>query len=366
MALENDDRVALKVDAAPFYIDLAPTGLVEEVATDDTFIEHYFTLPSEAIQNVKSFPNDPITAYKRIKIDIGESDYELIMKRFRCGIRVKNTVTGEQFDVDEQTAEFAGVTIVNGLEFIELVQPRVFKAPVTDLLKNFTVTRDVAADAGDDRFYDIYFPFVNRFEYWIENLVVNSAFFDTAEPNNGLNQEWLRFSNLANWQMYFFVETTISNNGEDQVFTIEEPYEIQDYLSGSEWDTEDINTFDEDDNPLTFGGDDFILGYADTKVQADFAWAGGGAAPDETEVEMVFFLRAFENGTIASETFITSYRDVGSESEWKSVDTSNRIVLSVEAGDVLRGTAMIDFNKLSPFYKYTISARIYNLRDIQS
>lgn len=363
---DNDDRVALKIGSDDFYINLAPDGLVEEVTTDDTFIEHPYDEASEAIQNVKSFPEDRITAYKRIKIDLGQSDYDLSMKSIRCGIRVKNSVTGDTFDIDEEVADFSSSTIVNGLEFIDLTQPRVFKAPVTDPIKNFIVQRDISADSGNNRFYDIYFPFINRFEYWIENLGVNSAFFDDTEDNNGLNQEWYRFSNLANWQVYFFVETVISNKGEDQTYTIEEPYDIQDYLSGTNWDEEDINTYDIDDNPLTSGGDDFILGYADTKVVAEFTWQGVTSRPSASQIGMAFYLNTFENGGIVSQTMITSYRDVGSESQWKSEDTSNRIIVTEEAGDEIHGTALIDFTKLSPFYKYTITARIYDLRDIQS
>ncbi len=362
MPLDNDDRVALKVQSSEFYIDLAPVGLITENA--QTFIEHPYDEVSEGIDGVKTFPEDEVVAYTKLKFDLATTEYDVSIKTIRAGIRVKDN-TGQSFDVDELTAD-GGSVVVNGLEFIDVTQPRVFKAPLTELIKNFTVERKLSSDSGDLRYYDVYFPFLVRWEYWEENINANTAFFDTAESNNGLNEEWFRFDNKANWNIYSFVEVVCTVNGEEQTYTFENQFYIQDYETGIYWSAPGILSFDEDDNALINGGDEFILGYADTKIQATFTWAGPGARPTTGQVAMVFRLNTFENGGIISSTRISSVYQVGSESQWKSTDGSNKIVLSTVSTDKIRGIAMIDYKKLNPFYKYTVTARIYDLRDLQS
>lgn len=367
MPLENDDRVALKVDAAPFYIDLAPTGLITE--DEQIYLEQRFEDPNDGIDNVKSFPEDAITSYSRIKFDLSATEYDVSIKNIRCGVRAKNTSTEEEFDIDEQIADFAGADVVNSLEYINLEQKRVFKqcSNIPDNTDKFRVSRDISSDSGDERYYDIYFPYMNRWEYWIENLNVNDDFFDVDEPNNGKNEQWFRFGDLANWDLFTFVEVTVTVNGiEQEPYVFENEFEIQDYLSGVNWTDEDILTFDEDDNPLV-GSDEYILGYADTKVKATFTWDGAGAAPaDETEVAMVFRLDTFENGGIVNSTYITSWRVVGGSSQWKGTTSAGMIIITDEGGGVFSGEALIDYTKLSPFYKYSITARIIDLVDIQT
>lgn len=364
----NDSRVLLKISSDDFFIDLAPTNLITE--DEQTYIEQRFEDPSDGIDNVKSFPEDAITAYSRIKFDLAETEYDVSIKKIRCGVRAKNTATQEEFDLDEQIADFAGTEVINDLEYIDLEQKRVFKqcSAVEDNTDKFRVSRDIGADAGDERYYDVYFPYMNRWEYWIAKTGVNADFFDTGEENNGQNEQWFRYGDLANWDLFTFVEVTVEVNGVEQdPYVFENEFEIQDYQSGVDWTDENIETFDEDDNQLINGGDEYILGYADTKVKATFTWDGAGAPPaDETEVAMVFRLDTFENGGIIASTYITSWRAVGGLSQWKGTNSSGMIIITDEGAGVFSGVALIDYTKLSSFYKYSITARMINIFDIQT
>lgn len=350
----NDKRAVLIVDVNDFEIELATDDFL--TADDTLFIEHPFNDIGSGTTTLEAFPEDEVVYYKRIKVDLAETSFDVSLKKIRCGVRAKNGSLS--FDVDELTQEFPGATVVNDIEFVDTSALRPFKAPLTELIKSFTVERDIDADSGDLRFYDIKFPFLCGWEYWQANSNVNAAFFDTAEENNGLNDEWVRFDALTGWNMYCFAEVTFEINGEEYTKTFEDQFTLNDYQSNPDWDNEVCKSYDINDVELGFAGIKYLQAYSKTKITADFEYVGAGSV-DIDNLAMIFRIEPFENGGRSVSTRISSERDSGAESQFYYVD-SKQITITNPSGNIYRGTAYVNNEKLQNFSQFSITARIYD------
>lgn len=353
----KDDRASVLIDAADFYQPLADDGDLLQIVTEG-FVPHTSNSISGAVADAQIKSEDEVVAYKRIKIDLSASEYDLNISSIRTGIRLKNTVTNQFNDMDSVSDNFAGAPIVNGLEFIDSVIPRSFKMPETELAKKFKFKRDIAADSGTNRFYDLCFPFLTRWEYWEKFIGLNPAFFDIALPNDGLNNKWADKDTIANWSFFHFVELTFLINGQEHTITKELEFPIDDYDDNADWDNKTIKTYDENNNELVNGGDKYILGYGKTKVVVQAEWIGFGTK-SLSDVEMLFRLEPFEDGGRFDSTRLSSVSPSGNESQWFFV-TSDEIVVTNPSANVFVGTAYIDSNKLQGNSTFSITARIFD------
>lgn len=358
--IATSDGVTIPIAYEDFYIDL---GLDAAITVDEEFfIEHPYQDTVDGITTLESFTEDEVVGYKRFKIDTSLASQPFTINAIRAGIR--STDGTNTFKLSEYTIPIQNAPIVNGIEFIDTTQVIPFKAPLTELVTQFKVERDISSDANPIYYYDVYFGWINRWEYWLENADVNSDFFDIAEPSNGLSNNWERYDSLG-YDLEFFVEWDLEVDGLVQTLSFESDFTIADYDSNADWDNEDVKTYDSSNNLLTNGGTQYILGYEDTKVVSEFEWVGAGSAPLTSEVEIIMRLEGYQIGGQFGSTRISSARNVGSESQWVSIDLSNQVVIT-SIGNVLYGTAKIDNFTLQNFETFSITARIYDKRALEN
>jgi hypothetical protein len=361
ISVQNDansfesDGVTLPIAYDDFFIDLGLEAAV--TATQQVFLEHPFTNLVDATSVLDSFTEDEVVGYKRFRFDTSLA-VPFNITGVRSGIRAANGTN--TFKLSEYSLPIQNAKIVNGIEFIDALQTIPFKAPSTELVTQFKVKRDIAADASPIYFFDVYFGWINRWEYWLENGNIPADFFDISLPANGLNDNWERFDTLG-YTLEHFVEWDLSVNGLTQTLTFGKDFTIADYDSNSDWDNEDIKTFDSNSNQLINGATEYILGYENTTVKCEFEYVGAGASPLTSEVTIIMRLEGYEIGGEFGSTRISSARNVGNESQWRSIDLSNKIVIS-KVGDTLYGEAKIDNFTLQNFSTFSITARIYDNR----
>lgn len=348
-ASENGDGVTLLVDFDDYYVDLGIVGL----ATEDMFrfIEHPYQLPADGSTTLSSFTEDEIIAYMRLKLDLSVTAFPVSIKKI-VG-RIVAISGPNEYELLERELDVINAPIVSNIEYVNLSLPVPYKAPVSELLPYFTAKRDMTAEAPPVSFYDIYFPFINRWEYWVQNLGANPSLFDVNEPNNGLNEQWDR-----NISLYVRTSVILNINGINQEYEFNNPFALFDYDSNSNWDNEKIETFDLSSNQLISGPNEYILGFDKTVVKCEFEWVGVGAAPDIANVAMILRLEPYENGGQFVSTRISSERPKGSESQWLSTDLSDKVVMS-KVGNIFKGEAIIDNTLLQNFNKFAITSRIY-------
>ncbi len=376
LATADADKVALLADVEVFYQDTTDAGLL--TWANPVFLKHYETDPlTEGADTINGRIEDDILRYDQFYIDRGgREDNTINIQQTRQFLIAKNSVTGDEFILEQFFQNWNNTTLVNDgtpsgqytTQFINFVQDRVFKMPTNDERKQIKVTRRADLDTTDFRYYEMYYPFMMRWEDWIALLNANTNFFDASLPQNGLNQLWNRYSTFANWDVYYRNQVilnqldNVTNINSQLTYSQDKIIDSFTYLESTDWINEDISSFTLTGSPLLSGGTEFIQGFEDTKIIASKEWAGAGVKPDNaTEVVWVMRIEVYEQGSITDIRFISSVYDWLQFSWFKSTDLSNKLVLS-ETGGVFKAEALIDYTLIPAGTQFRVSARIYDKR----
>tara|TARA_R110002074_G_scaffold15000_1_gene51932 strand:- start:31 stop:2526 length:2496 start_codon:yes stop_codon:yes gene_type:complete len=376
LATADADKVALLADVEVFYQDTTDAGLL--TWANPVFLKHYETDPiTEGADTINGRIEDDILRYDQFYIDRGgREDNTINIQQTRQFLIAKNSVTGDEFILEQFFQNWGGTTLVNDgtpsgqytTQFINFVQDRVFKMPTNNERKQIKVDRRADLDTTDFRYYEMYYPFMMRWEDWIALLNANTNFFDASLPQNGLNQLWNRYSTFANWDIYYRNQVilnqldSITNINSQLTYSQDKIIDSFTYLESTDWINEDISSFTLTGSPLLSGGTEFIQGFEDTKIIASKEWAGAGVKPvNATDVVWVMRIEVYEQGSITDIRFISSVYDWLQFSWFKSTDLSNKLVLS-ETGGVFKAEALIDYTLIPAGTQFRVSARIYDKR----
>ena len=376
LATADADKVALLADVEVFYQDTTDAGLL--TWANPVFLKHYETDPlTEGADTINGRIEDDILRYDQFYIDRnGREDNTINIQQTRQFLIAKNSVTGDEFILEQFFQNWNNTTLVNDgtpagqytTQFINFVQDRVFKMPTNDERKQIKVDRRADLDTTDFRYYEMYYPFMMRWEDWIALLNANTNFFDASLPQNGLNNLWNRYSTFANWDVYYRNQVilnqldNVTNINSQLTYSQDKIIDSFTYLESTDWINEDISSFTLTGSPLLSGGTEFIQGFEDTKIIASKEWAGAGVKPNNaTEVVWVMRIEVYEQGSITDIRFISSVYDWLQFSWFKSTDLSNKLVLS-ETGGVFKAEALIDYTLIPAGTQFRVSARIYDKR----
>jgi hypothetical protein len=366
------DKVALLADVEVFFQDTTDAGLV--TYANPVFLKHYESDPTtEGADTINGRIEDDILRYDQFYIDRGGREDDTInIVQTRQFLIAKNSVSNDEFILEQFFQNWSGANLINDgaplgqytTQYFNFVQDRVFKMPTNDQRKQIQVNRRVDLDTADFRYYEMYYPFMMRWEDWVQLLTASTNFFDVNEPNNGLNNLWNRYSTFANWDLYYRSQVIVNKNGTQLTFAQDKIIDSFTYLEDTDWINEDISSFTLAGAPLISGPNEFIQGFEDTKIIASKEWAGAGTKPDNaTEVAWVMRIEVYEQGTITDIRFISSVYDWLEFSWFKSTDTSNKLVLS-ESGGVFKAEALIDYTLIPAGTTFRVSARIYDKRAV--
>ena len=376
------DKVALLADVNTFFQDTIDPGLL--TWANPVFLKHYETNPiTEGADTINGRIEDDILRYDQFYINRnGREDNTINIQQTRQFLIAKNSVTGDEFILEQFFQNWSGSVLINdgsplgqyttqvfgGSSSPNFIQDRVFQMPTNDQRKQLKINRRTDLDTTDFRYYEMYYPFMMRWEDWIALLNANTNFFDASLPNNGLNQLWNRYSTFADWDIYYRNQVVINqldaitNINSQSTFSQDKIIDSFTYLESTDWISEDISSFTLTGSPLISGGNEFIQGFQDTKIIASKTWAGAGAKPDNaTEVVWVMRIEVYEQGSITDIRFISSVYDWLQFSWFKSTDFSNKLVLS-ETGGVFKAEALIDYTLIPAGTTFRVSARIYDKR----
>lgn len=361
---EEADRVALKVDVQPFFIDLTDDGLIEFAQAN--FLRHYETdvdtegtLHTDRFQTIQARPEDDILTYKRFDINrLGRESDEILITS------VKSQIIAKKLDGTVQVLEtfeqgFNGTQIIGDTQFIDTEVVRAFQMPDNEQRKLIKVKRRIDLDTIDLRAYEIRYPFLMRWEFWEPLAGVDDDFFDVTESNNGQNHQWQRYDQFPDWDIYYRTIVNLTKNGEALTFISDDVFVTFDYLDDEEWINESVVAVNADTEAAlgTLLPDSLPIKIIATK---EFA---GVTPPLVSEVEWVMRVHRNEQGGINDVNFISSVYDWILLGGFKSLDTSNKIIKSVD-GLVYKAEALIDPSLLPDFPNFKISARIYDTLDL--
>ncbi len=132
-------------------------------------------------------------------------DNDTSVQSFTARIEAYNTTTGDEFTLLSAFFNFLTVPIQNGIYPINQQIPIINTLPTTSEKRIAFLTRETSLDTATKYGLKIYFPFLLRWEYWLEQLNANSAFY----PNQ--NKNWFPYSSVTNWNVRLHLESVQNN-----------------------------------------------------------------------------------------------------------------------------------------------------------
>lgn len=369
------DKVSLLATPNSFYEDATDPGMI---VISNKYLRHFETNPdTEGVTALDSLKEDEVVAYTQFYvdktgryIDAFGNPITIQLISAEAIIKAKNSSTLEGFKLDGFSQTLSTLPVVNDNQYINLTQNRQFHIPVSEIRNKIFINRRTDLDASDKFYYEFYFPFMVRWEYFKAILTANGDFFDASLPaiqQNGWNNDWYRYSTFTDWGIYYEMVIRAKKNGQLLTYRFENQININDYESTSDYAPVSIKAYDPDTNTLLFdaiNNKDFLLGYKNTRIEAIFSSASTPIDPDL--VEFLIHIEVYEEGGTDGTRRYSSIWATSGDTWFLSTDGSDKVIKTVNmAGDEVKGTLLIDFTQI-PLNKkiFKIEARIFDLTDI--
>jgi hypothetical protein len=359
LASNVSDKVNLIIDFDEYYVNNTDPDMI---IIENKFLRHpHSDRDTEGVASLDAFPNDEVVAYPLFYIDKnGRSGDTIQLKAVEASIKAKNNSTLEEFTLDSFSLPLLSLPVVGGNQFINYELNRQFHIPMTEIRKKIKIKRRDDLDNSDKYYYEVIFPFLNRWEYWELCAGASNDFFDSSQPNNNLNHYWYHYDNGANWDVYFELQVQALKNGVLQQYTFSAAITQANYSSNARYTPKVIKSFDPDTliqlfDPLA--GEHYLLGYKDTIIQAEFTRTLGPFDPDQTTVNVR--IHPFEEGGVGNSTRMSSENPSDSDTWLKSLNGDDLTELTY-SGNKVTAKVKLDYTKIPNKAKFTVYARLYD------
>lgn len=351
LTIENSDRVTLGVSSHDMFVDNSDPNMI---IINRNFLDLTETdFATEGSLTVDAKKEDVLISEFQFFIDrTGRVANDIDISKIKLEIIGQKTDLTE-FIFESWTSSVQNSNYVsNGFwnnQYFDETEDRPYKMPRKEII----LKRREDLDSGNLIGYSLQYPFIIKYEEWIENTVVNTDMFDLTAENNGLNYNWDRTSNTTNWDVYIRLTVEATKDDELLVYTDESIMLIDTYEENASWINENITIKDGSGNviPLLLTGEDCYI--TATKEYT------GGSLPLPTDVHWWAHIQENLGNGASTMSWITSLYDYLDDSLFSSIDTSNKVVKTV-VGNVFKADYMIKANTLQDGVSYDLSARLFN------
>lgn len=360
------DKCNLLVQVDVIHVELTKVDLLTAVTK---FIEHPYDIAAAGLDTLQMFPVDDVVANSIFGLDYtGLETDEILLKT--CTPQIVLTHASEaDIVLDSAIINLEGYPTVGSnpaVQATDFNQLRPYK--IEDGIRKYIgFERDYAADSGSVKYFALNFPFMNRWEYWLQIAgIINipSTLFDSTVPFNGANHLWNRLANSSGWSLKYRVTFNIQQNG--QLFEQEFEYDLTStyFESNTDWNNCNIKSYDlSTGDEITVGPKKYVYNSKDVRIKAYFEKTVG-SVPDIANIAIVIWAEGYEGGGITEITRISSVYEVTDVSLFKSLDSSNLVIVSSPLSGVFTGEAIIKADKLQGLSKLSLYARIYEVTAI--
>ena len=354
LTTELSDRVSLKIAPKTYFQDFTDDSLF---AITSLFLDHTESdVTTEGSSTLLLRPQDDVLVYNTITIDrLGRETDEILITEIIPSLVMKKT--GAEFTLEDFVQSFSGTQVIGDTQFIDVTTDRVFQMPDNEQRKQIKIKRRSDLDTTDLRFYEVFYPFMVRWEDWQQLLNVNGDMFDISEDNNGQNHDWQRYDTISGWDLYYRLTVKGTKNGNPIIKVKDTLFTTLDYTEDSDWINETIKAFDVATNTELVNGIDKLL-KTETRIEITKEFSGG-SPPSLAQVEWLMMIETFREGGIEDIRFLSSVYNWTQFSWFTSTDSSNKVVKSLNSG-VFKAEALINFSELPDNIDFTVSGRIYD------
>lgn len=346
------DRVTLLVDAGSVFFQTDFPNLVQFY--DTLLLPHTNADYPDTIEPGDIFTEDELVGYSRFEIieDPAHPTTTKVITSVRGKVIAIETVSPfREFILESTSLNVANAPVYNGSQVFNITQAKPIHVPSTEIRKNIRAY----FDATLSRYFFAY-PYLNRWEYWVALQSASQAFFNQAQPNNGLNHDWRHYS-AGNWKLCYRTEVAMKVNGVPAIYKNQFVYNDRDRnlaaATSCTIDTFNANTL----TPLTAGGVKYILGYDYTLVRATFTNVTTPFNP--AFVTVVIGIEVFEQGGVNGKRRMSSKYASDSDTWFIPLPGETKTKLTITTTTVVAET-YVDFNAIPlDKTKFKLTARLY-------
>jgi hypothetical protein len=116
-------------------------------------------------------------------------------------IEAFNTDTLESFDLNNCFFNISSVPQVGGIYILNQTQTVQNTLPTTSGKRVASLILDPSIDTPTEYGIKVYFPFLLRWEYWLQQLNADADFYPNEQTKN-----WFNFNNLGDWELRLNIE----------------------------------------------------------------------------------------------------------------------------------------------------------------
>ena len=219
LAASVTDRVMLQLFDLDNY-DAPTLGVqIPNVVNQHLYDHDMNDITSDALPNTTT--EDDVLFQSLFRL-VDNVDYEGVKAR----IYAYNTITEEQFTLENIFWSFSNVVNVAGQFQPNFINPRGFNLPPSSIRNVRSLVRVPAQDVAGQYALQIDYGYLSDWRYWMEQSNVNNDFFDVNQIYfSGKNKNWQRFYS-GNWLLRLSYYTSVNgiDDFNDQNIKIR-PYE---------------------------------------------------------------------------------------------------------------------------------------------
>lgn len=144
-----------------------------------------------------------------------------VCQYFVAKIVARNSITNDDFTLASVNFNFSAIPMVGGKYILNESIPVISTLPTTSVKRIATLELYPPEDFGSNYGVHIHFPFLYRWEYWLDQTNAPIDFY----PNQ--NRNWFPYGNTGDWHL----ELNLELSKEDLAYTFSDQIEIKNYDS---------------------------------------------------------------------------------------------------------------------------------------
>jgi hypothetical protein len=172
-------------------------GLLDMVVS--TYLDHSENVTDSGVvsSGYSADIEDDLAYIGKLRLPLNDNSIE----SFTARIEAFNATTGESFTLQNAFFNIASIPFVGGKYIINQSQAIVTTLPTTSVKRNALLVLEPSIDTIDEYGVKIYFPFLYRWEYWLQQLNADSDFYPNDQTKN-----WFEYGNHPDWTLNLHLE----------------------------------------------------------------------------------------------------------------------------------------------------------------
>ncbi len=355
------DRVTLKVDSGDIWYQ---TSFPDLIKMDSKLIPHDVANYTDAYIDRDKFTEDELVAYTSAIVGEDPAVTNIQLIKYTAKLLAINPSITSEFLLDSKSVSLPATPLLSGRQVFNITQARQFHIPVAEIRKNI-IARTLPGSLRSN--YEFAYPFLNRWEYWLALIGVDSFFYNPVEANNGWNEDWRHYSRNG-WLLQYRFELNTKINGIPAIYSDTLDFPVLDRNLVGENTTCIIKTYDPDTSTelVDSTGKKYVLGYKNTLVEAEFTNLTDNFEFNDTTV--VLGIEVYEQGGHYGKRRISTKYTPDADTWFipltgqtkAKLDYINTATPPLNIFGKVKASALLDFNSLNAVgLKYKLTARVY-------